>query len=166
MGRRNIFQTEALWDRIVIGHRVSFSPYIYKESCIFLLGNTIHSLWSDDRYRISKQNRVDIRKRLLVYFTVVFCVNGASDLVCWNESGSPHPSLFYRFIMFLFYFRFTNKRLGIIAYIYIHCTTLTILKQNSNIFTIVYIHMYTNTLFNSFSMSYKLYKLKDACVAF
>lgn len=94
------------------------------------------------------------------------CVNGASDLVCRNESGSPHFSLFYRFIMFLFYFRFTNKRLGIIAYIYIHCTTLTILKQNSNIFTIVYIHMYTNTLFNSFSMSYKLYKLKDACVAF
>lgn len=145
MGRRNIFQTEALWDRNVIGHRVSFSPYIYKESCIFLLGNTIHSLWSDDRYRISKQNRVDIRKRLLVYFTVVFCVNGASDLVCWNESGSPHSSLFYRFIMFLFYFRFTNKRLGIIAYIYIHCTTLTILKQNSNIFTIVYTHVYQHS---------------------
>lgn len=166
MGRRNIFQTEALWDRIVIGHRVSFSPYIYKESCIFLLGNTIHSLWSDDRYRISKQNRVDIRKRLLVYFTVVFCVNGASDLVCWNESGSPHSSLFYRFIMFLFYFRFTNKRLGIIAYIYIYIVQHWLFLNKIQIYLPSCIHMYTNTLFNSFSMSYKLYKLKDACVAF
>lgn len=76
------------------------------------------------------------------------CVNGASDLVCRNESGSPHFSLFYRFIMFLFYFRFTNKRLGIIAYIYLY--TLYNIDYSSK-FKYIYHRVYTciPTLFST-----------------